>query len=169
MSVPSPAFKCLGLIALSACLHAHVAAPIEIRVLPDTVVMNRQGDAIYLRINSSLRNRNRRPLYYEPCWAYLERHMDTTWATVWTPMCLDGSAASVLAPGASVPIVVDVAVFFGPIAPGAAVKLPRLDPRMTPGEYRIVVPVGAKRSRSGIGFAKPLPIEYRASQSFIIR
>ncbi len=150
-------------ILLAACAHpsGRVARSIDVRMASDTAELHRRSDGVSFDLLAQLRNNARASLFYFPCGAELQRDIDSEWITVWMPICIDRGSPATLAPRDSTSIVVSGEAFTVPN------KLPRLDSRMVPGRYRLVVPLGFRSN--GTGITDAVPVEKRASTPFVLR
>ena len=163
-----PFFSCAILILQSACLHRSRGGDVQVRVRPDTVDIRRDANAVTMKLSSVIRNSAAHELFYQPCGAYLQRLVEEAWATVWTPICVGAGTPTRIAPHDSATVDLEILAFFSRNS-GGAVRLPVVDPRMTPGRYRVVVPVGRTAASSGIGIDQQLPLAQRASEPFEVR
>jgi hypothetical protein len=128
-------FLLLAGVAAEGCANRSVAASIAIRIVEDTVVLQRHPEITSFKVTAVLRNKSSRTLVVQMCGTGAERQIDGNWVTVFMPFCAS-SGLSRLAAGDSVIIPVDV---FGFTARNMG---PRLDPRMGPGRYRLGFGIG---------------------------
>lgn len=160
--------SCVVAILHSACLGGSGVRPVNINVRPDTVLIARTSDRISMKLTSVIRSNAENTLFYQPCGAYLERLVEGTWATVWTPTCLGAGPPTPIEPHDSATIDIDVLAFPARGSDGT-VRLPIADSRLAPGQYRVIVPIGRSAAASGIGIDHSLPLAQRASHPFEIR
>jgi hypothetical protein len=144
----------------TGCIPAAALGPNPIRVATDTLVLTASPSAVYVTVSLVLRNYTSRPLYIEDCGAIAERNMGKTWEVVWSPACLGGVPPGIVLPGDSVAFGLLLAAYK---TNGAE---PRFDPRMTPGSYRLVLPIG--HSTSPFSITDPLPLKKRTSPVFVL-
>jgi hypothetical protein len=144
----------------TGCIPAAALGPNPIRVATDTLVLTASPSAVYVTVSLVLRNYTSRPLYIQDCGAIAERNMGKTWEVVWSPACLGGVPPGIVLPGDSVAFGLLLAAYK---TNGAE---PRFDPRMMPGSYRLVLPIG--HSTSPFSVTDPLPLKQRTSPVFVL-
>ena len=131
-----------------------------IRIVEDTVRLARSPQGASFDVTAVIRNDAARPLYWSSCAPYAQRQISGSWQTVWVPVCLEGGPASSIAPGEAATVPVRASAFTSPTT------FPRLDPRMSAGQYRLVFDVGFDINSSGA--VTSLPLERRASSTFVV-
>jgi hypothetical protein len=145
----------VGCGSASTVLPPHVA----IRTVEDTVVLQRSAQGVAFRVTAIVRNEDSRLIQVAMCGMAAQREIEGVWTTVFTPFCAS-SAVTSLASGDSVVVPVGV---FGYTTPN---DLPKLDPRMGPGRYRLLFGVG---SSDPLGPTGSLVGQVQASTSFIVK
>lgn len=133
---------------------------VAIRVFEDTVAFRQNSEETSLHVTAIVRNRDSRPVYVVGCFPSAERDIDGTWTTVFIPTCM-GQSSWLVGSGDSTMIPITLYGFKTPN------MMPKLDPRASPGRYRLIFPVGPTDP-----FMGPIPpslIQLTASSPFIVR
>jgi hypothetical protein len=162
MSILMP-MRLLGLLAgivTAACgLPNRKPLNVAVRTLEDTVTFFQSPQQSSFAVTAIARNHDSRPLYIALCGMTAQRDIGGTWTTVFTPACMSNGLTP-LAPGDSVVVPVSVFGYSG------LNRMPRLDPRMVPGRYRVLFGVFSgdpeREPHSTIG-------EARASNAFGVK
>lgn len=150
-SVASGSVGCAATTALNS---------FTIRIVEDTVRLTRSPQGASFHVTAVIRNDADRLLYWSLCAPYAQREISGSWQTVWVPVCLEAGTAPSIAPGDSATVPVRASAFTSPTT------FPRLDPRMSAGQYRLVFDVGFDINSSGA--VTSLPVERRASSTFVV-
>jgi hypothetical protein len=132
---------------------------VAIRAVEDTVVLQRNAEGARFSVTAIVRNDDSRSIQVALCGMEAQREIDGTWTTVFTPFCASSSVTS-LASGDSV--IVPVGIF----GYTTANNLPKLDPRMEPGRYRLLFGVGLGDSLGPTGSSVG---HVQASTPFIVK
>ena len=119
-------------VVVGACGSGSKSLPLHVvvRTEEDTVSLQRTLAATYFDVTLIARNDDSREIRIGTCGTEVQRDIDGTWTTVFTPVCIS-EGYTALAPGDSLIIPTHAA--------GYSAAYPPLDPRMIPGRYRLVV------------------------------
>jgi hypothetical protein len=127
--------RLLGLFAgavIVACgIQNSRSLNVAVRTLEDTVTFFQTPEQSHFTVTAVARNDDSRPLYIALCGMTAQRDIGGKWTTVFTPTCTSNGLTP-LAPGDSVVVPVSVFGYSG------LNRMPKLDPRMVPGRYRIL-------------------------------
>jgi hypothetical protein len=118
-------------LAISGCAGNHPLTAVSIVALADTVPLHTDQILTVLETSVRLHNAGARIVYIGGCGPDAEKQIASHWVTVWTPVC-GGGPWRPLGPGESVTVPVRIAAFTN------GNGYPRLDPRFTPGVFRLV-------------------------------
>lgn len=152
-------------VAIAGCASGNRRPPLSIRVVGDTLPLLRSSAGASLEASAVIHNNGKRAVYYTgTCGPGLQRQMDSGWRYVWdNQVCLLVRGRPVrVAPGDSV---VASAQFFGSTLPN---HLPRVDPRVQPGLYRLVFGFALKMDPKNWDMSDYLPTDQRSSAPFVL-
>src|SRR5665647_572960 len=125
-------FRTLLLVigGVAACARYTAPALVAIRVVGDTAVLKSNPQGASFQAQAVVHNLGVRTIYVVGCGPSAEREINGEWTSVFSVACIGGPTL-VAAPGDSAVIPVTLYGYTGG-------SLPRLDPRATPGRYRLV-------------------------------
>jgi len=123
----------LAVLALSsgACTPNTHPFTLSIRTVEDTVALRVDPEKLSFNVTAIARNDDPHPVELLECRTSAQRDIDGQWITIFTPFCTT-SGATMVASRDSITMAVAV---YGFSAPN---MLPRADPRMVAGRYRLV-------------------------------
>jgi hypothetical protein len=122
----------VALLVIASC-RARVSeiAPLSIHTREDTVYLQRLADRVVLKTDVVITNRDKANVFMPICNPFAERRVERTWVVVFTTFCMVQSPRTIPANDSVV-----VPVVLSGFTDGNS--LPRLDPRATSGEYRLI-------------------------------
>jgi hypothetical protein len=142
------------LAVTNACARNHVEHDLDatmIRLVRDSVPLQRTADMVSFTVNVVIANRGATPVVVGGCGPEVQRQISGEWQTVWSPVCID-MQSSLISPEDSLT---------GPVTPAGFTKPgfePPLDPRMTAGTYRL---------RFGVSYPDPANVTALTSTEFV--
>lgn len=150
-----------AIVGTAGChaFSAETPGPVSIRSAQDTAWLIAKRGGISFDVPILVRNRSPQVLHVGWCGIKAERLIVGKWETVFTPVCFVSNNVSAIQPGDSV--LLDFFAY-GLAAPNA---VPPLNPRMTVGLYRAVVPIWSEDTD---GNRLALPAVQRTSSTFIV-
>lgn len=155
-------FALLVAMWAAACASSQSPLAIRIRVVEDTVLLQRNAEGASFDARAVVNNRGSIPLYLVGCGPSAERDINGAWTAVFNPVCLDGGTSWMAAPRDSTVVPVTLYGFT------SENHLPRLDPLAEPGRYRLVFYVATRRDPS-TGLTSPSSAQRIASSPFVLR
>lgn len=156
----------LALAPALAAATANGQQPVSVTIRDDTVRLVRAGNRVTLQTTAVVHNTSGRQLYYRlPCGYSLHRRFEGRWERVWPRDCTMAEEMPIsFAAGDSV--VFDVRFY----ATTDGTVLPVLDPRVTPGLYRLSFAILDSMANGKPGAPRRyLPVELRSSAPFPLR
>src|SRR6202049_4168985 len=145
--------------AIIACTFAgRMPSSFSIRPAQDTAWLSVRPPTTSFEISVVVHNASSQTVYTAWCGGWAERLIQGTWQKVSTPSCLSVDDKTTLPPGHSVTLALAV---FGARDPAT---YPQLDPRMTAGVYRAVIPLWVERKGTRVSLPEP----ERRSSTFIV-
>ena len=145
-------------IFAGACATDSKSLPLNVavRTAEDTVILQRTQSATFFDVTAIARNDDSREIKVATCGAEVQRDIDGTWTTVFSPVCISAGITA-LGPGDSLLIPTHAA--------GYTTAYPPLDPRMVPGRYRLLLGVFFGDSQPTSNWVS----QARASTPFIVK
>ena len=148
-------------ILAGACAPRAHPPIVSIQTSPETVTLSRNDKGVTFTLTSVIRNEGPGPLYLFPCGPDLNRLIGDSWVSVWTAPCALSSPLTQIDPGDSLTLPVRVVAYSDPAS------FPRLDPRLTAGQYRLVWDLAYRDDPAGPTVS--LPGKKRVSSIFSLR
>jgi hypothetical protein len=152
-----------SLLALVGCVAPAPPSPeflnVAVGTLQDTVVIQRTPDSTYFNVTAVALNFDQLPVEVHSCFAALQVEIDYSWRTVFVRNCRASDRARVFA-GDSLVVPVEVVGYANPYA------FPQWDPKMGPGNYRLLFGIGPGDTR---GLTGEPPTQIQASTTFVVK
>jgi hypothetical protein len=118
---------------------------VSFRVMEDSVSLHRSSESIAFEVHAVVRNDTQRTLLAGIYRISVQRQIDASWQTVWVGNCLSCPDYGAIAAGGSIVIPVGV---YASLRPD---MLPRADPRLSGGRYRLLLELGFEKRDSRKG------------------
>ncbi len=153
-----PLLTCVTAMLMAGCPKSSDVPSVSIRPVENPVILHRSAQGVHFETSAMITNSGPGSIFLAECSPALQRNLNDSWVTVWTPICVSGDRSQLILAGDSAVVLVKASAYTNPL------WQPQLDPRLTAGTDRLLWNISYTENPSGP--RKELPSEFAHSDDF---